>query len=111
MSRKIFMTGRHCCNGVDMSVIYSQVEAKISFEVTDYFVIVIAITNIATPVHVKALTQMLYRIRDCSYHMVSIFYQKNSNELFYPPGCENIWAELASTWPNNLPIAIKGHHE
>src|SRR5437763_14009551 len=36
------------------------VEVKISFEVTGHFDIVIAITNIITPVHVKALAQMLY---------------------------------------------------
>ncbi|CAI2181458.1 6459_t:CDS:2, partial [Funneliformis geosporum] len=35
-------------------------EAGISFEITGYFDIVIAITNIATLVHVEALTQMLY---------------------------------------------------
>src|SRR3954451_15283543 len=87
------------------------VEAGISFEVTGHFDIVIAITNIATPVHVEALAQMLYRIRDCPRRMVSIFYQKNSNELFRPPGRENIQAELASARPNNLPTAIKGHCE
>ncbi|EXX53158.1 hypothetical protein RirG_246580 [Rhizophagus irregularis DAOM 197198w] len=87
------------------------VETGISFEVTGHFDIVIAITNIATPVHVKALAQMLYRIRDCPRRIVSLFYQKNSNELFYPPGHENIWAELTSARPNNLPIAIKGHRE
>ncbi|POG66631.1 hypothetical protein GLOIN_2v1655088, partial [Rhizophagus irregularis DAOM 181602=DAOM 197198] len=86
-------------------------ETGISFEVTGHFDIVIAITNIATPVHVKALAQMLYRIRDCPRRIVSLFYQKNSNELFYPPGHENIWAELTSARPNNLPIAIKGHRE
>ena len=86
-------------------------EAGISFEVTGHFDIVIAITNIATPVHVEALAQMLYRIRDCPRRMVSIFYQKNSNELFHPPGHENIRVELASARPNNLPTAIKGHHE
>ncbi|CAI2192342.1 4534_t:CDS:2, partial [Funneliformis geosporum] len=59
---------------------------EISFEVIGYFDIVIVITNIAIP-------------------------QKNFNELFRPPGHENIWAELASTWPNNLPTAIKEHHE
>ncbi|CAI2198340.1 18249_t:CDS:2, partial [Funneliformis geosporum] len=48
------------------------VEAGISFEVTGYFNIVIAITNIATPVHVE----------------------KNSNELFRPPGRENIQQNL-----------------
>ncbi|PKC51153.1 hypothetical protein RhiirA1_484410, partial [Rhizophagus irregularis] len=36
---------------------------------------------------------------------------KNSNELFRPPGHENIRAELASARPNNLPTAIKGHRE
>ncbi|CAB4413121.1 unnamed protein product [Rhizophagus irregularis] len=87
------------------------VEAGISFEVTGHFDIVIAITNIATPVHAEALAQMLYRIRDCPRRIVSIFYQKNSNELFRPPGRENIRAELASARPNNLPTAIKGHRE
>jgi hypothetical protein len=87
------------------------VEAGISFEVTGHFDIVIAITNIATPVHVEALAQMLYRIRDCPRRIVSIFYQKNSNELFRPPGRENIREELASARPNNLPTAIKGHRE
>ena len=87
------------------------VEAGISFEVTGHFDIVIAITNIATPVHVEALAQMLYRIRDCSCRIVSLFYQKNSDKLFRPPGRENIRAELASARPNNLPTAIKGHRE
>ncbi|CAJ0838154.1 5854_t:CDS:1 [Entrophospora sp. SA101] len=87
------------------------VEAGISFDVTGHFDIVIAITNIATPVHVEALAQMLYRIRDCPRRIVSVFYQKNSNELFLPPGRENIRAELASARPNDLPTAIKGHHE
>jgi hypothetical protein len=87
------------------------VEAGISFEVTGHFDIIIAITNIATPVHVEALAQMLYRIRDCPRRIVSLFYQKNSNELFHPPGRENIRAELASARPNNLPTAIKGHRE
>ncbi len=87
------------------------VEAGISFEVTGHFDIIIAITNIATPVHVEALAQMLYRIRDCPRRIVFLFYQKNSNELFRPPGRENIRAELASARPNNLPTAIKGHRE
>ena len=87
------------------------VEAGISFEVTGHFDIVIAITNIATPVHVEALAQMLYRIRDCPHRIVSIFYQKNSNELFRLPGRENIRAELANARPNNLPTSIKGHRE
>ncbi|GBC19776.2 hypothetical protein GLOIN_2v1842826 [Rhizophagus irregularis DAOM 181602=DAOM 197198] len=87
------------------------VEAGISFEVTGHFDIVIAITNITTPVHVEALAQMLYRIRDCPCRIVSVFYQKNSNELFRPPGRENIRAELESARPNNLPTSIKGHFE
>jgi hypothetical protein len=87
------------------------VEAGISFEITGHFDIVIAITNIATSVHVEALAQMLYRIRDSSRRIVFLFYQKNFNELFRPPGRENIRAELASTRPNNLPTAMKGHRE
>jgi hypothetical protein len=87
------------------------VEASISFEITGHFDIVITITNIATPVHVEALAQMLYRIRDSPCCVVSLFYQKNSNELFRLPGCENIRAELANARPNNLPTAIKGHRE
>ncbi|CAI2175741.1 12331_t:CDS:2 [Funneliformis geosporum] len=59
-------------------------EAEISFKVTSYFDIVIAITNITTPVYVKTLTQMLYQIHD---------------------------SELESTRPNNLPTAIKDHCE
>ncbi|RGB43552.1 hypothetical protein C1646_749566 [Rhizophagus diaphanus] len=86
-------------------------EAEISFEVTGHFDIVIAITNITTPVHVEALAQMLYRIRDCPRRIISMFYQKNSNELFRPPGRKNIRAELASAQPNNLSTAIKGHRE
>ncbi|GBC01263.1 hypothetical protein RclHR1_41100001, partial [Rhizophagus clarus] len=93
----------------DNSLIRAQ--AGISFEVTGHFDIVIAITNIATPVHVKALAQMLYRIRDCPHRIVSVFYQKNSNELFRSPGRENIQAEFESARPNNLPVAIKGHRE
>src|SRR6266498_1522751 len=72
------------------------VKAGISFEVTGHFDIIIAITNIATPVHIEALAQMLYRIRDCSRRIVSLFYQKNSNELFRLLGRENIRAELES---------------
>ncbi len=86
-------------------------EAGISFEITGHFDIVIAITNIATPVHVEALAQMLYQIRDSPRRIVSLFYQKNSNELFRLSGHENIWAELESTQPNNLPTAIKGYRE
>src|SRR6266496_2408146 len=54
---------------------------------------------------------MLYQIRDCPRRMVSLFYQKNSNELFRLPGRKNIRAELESARPNNLPTSIKGHRE
>ncbi|GBB87487.1 hypothetical protein RclHR1_13980005 [Rhizophagus clarus] len=37
--------------------------------------------------------------------------QENSNKLFRLSDRKNIWAELASARPNNLPTAIKGHHE
>ncbi|CAI2183577.1 14876_t:CDS:2, partial [Funneliformis geosporum] len=87
------------------------VKAGISFEITGHFNIVIAITNIATPVHVEALVQMLYRICDSPYCIVFLFYQKNSNELFRLPGHENIRAKLESARPNNLPTAIKEHYE
>ncbi|CAG8577663.1 1947_t:CDS:2 [Gigaspora margarita] len=87
------------------------VEVGISFEVTNHFDIVIAITNIATSVHVEAFVQMLYPIRDSPCRIVSIFYQKNSNELFRLPGRENIRAELESARSNNLPTAIKGYRK
>ncbi|RGB37789.1 hypothetical protein C1646_756416 [Rhizophagus diaphanus] len=96
---------------LDCVAYINTVEAGISFEVTGHFDIVIAIINIATLVHVEALAQMLYRIRDCPCRIVSMFYQKNSNELFHPPGHENIRAEFESARPNNLPIAIKGHRK
>jgi len=59
-------------------------------KIIGHFDIVIAITNIVTPVHVEALMQMLYRIRDSPCCIVFLFYQKNSNELFRSPGRENI---------------------
>ncbi|CAG8505342.1 8495_t:CDS:2 [Scutellospora calospora] len=64
------------------------VEAGILFEVMGYFDIVIAITNIATSVHIEALAQMLYRIHDFSHRH------------------KNIRAELESSQPNNLPINL-----
>src|SRR6266511_3059582 len=81
---------------LDCVAYINTVKAGISFEVIGHFDIIIAITNIVTPVHVEALVQILYRIHDCSYHIVSLFYQKNSNELFHPSGHENIQVELAS---------------
>jgi len=54
---------------------------------------------------------MLYQIRNFPQHIISLFYQKNSNKLFHPSGRENIRAELESAQPNNLPTIIKEHHE
>ncbi|CAI2175315.1 12214_t:CDS:2 [Funneliformis geosporum] len=52
-------------------------EAEISFKVTSYFDIVIAITNITTPVYVKTLTQMLYQIHDSDTMALKRFYLQN----------------------------------
>ena len=61
---------------LDCVVYTNTVEVKISFEITDHFNIIIAITNIITPVHVEALAQILYQICDCSRYIVFLFYQK-----------------------------------
>ncbi|GES82671.1 hypothetical protein GLOIN_2v1790944 [Rhizophagus clarus] len=42
---------------------------------------------------------------------ISFEITENSNKLFRLSDRKNIWAELASARPNNLPTAIKGHHE
>ncbi|CAI2164203.1 14035_t:CDS:2 [Funneliformis geosporum] len=89
----------------------STVEAGISFEKTNHFDAVIGITNITTPVNVEAFIQMMFRICDCKKRILSFYYQKNSSDLFRPPGYENIRAELESARPNNLPTAIRGHRE
>ncbi|CAI2193502.1 5942_t:CDS:2, partial [Funneliformis geosporum] len=87
------------------------IEAGISFEKTDHFDAVIGITNIVTPVNVKAFIQMMFRIRDCKKRILFLYYQKNSNKLFRPAGYKNICAELESARPNDLPTAIRGHYE
>ncbi|CAJ0847115.1 9_t:CDS:2 [Entrophospora sp. SA101] len=87
------------------------VEEGISFEIPNHFDIVIGITNIGTPVNVEAFIQMMFRIRDCEKRILSLYYQKISNELYRLPGHENIRAELAIARPNELPTAIKGHCE
>src|SRR2546421_10169587 len=74
----------------------SIVEAGISFEKTDHFDAVIGITNIVTLVNVEAFVQMMFRIRDCKRHILFLYYQRNSSELFRPPGYKNICAELES---------------
>ncbi|CAI2194284.1 11078_t:CDS:2, partial [Funneliformis geosporum] len=76
---------------------------------TDHFDAVIGITNIVTPVNVKAFIQMMFRIRDCKKRILFLYYQKNSNKLFRPAGYKNICAELESARPNDLPTAIRGH--
>ncbi|CAI2190351.1 6863_t:CDS:2 [Funneliformis geosporum] len=67
----------------------STVEAGISFKKTNHFDAVIGITNVTTPVNVKAFIQIMFRIHDCY---------------------ENIHAELKSAQPNNLSTAIRRHH-
>ncbi|CAI2179391.1 198_t:CDS:2 [Funneliformis geosporum] len=89
----------------------SIVEADISFKKTNYFEAVIGITNITTPVNVEAFIQMIFQIRDCKKCILSFYYQKNSSDLFRPPGYENICAELESARLNNLPTAIRRHRE
>ncbi|CAI2191882.1 15813_t:CDS:2, partial [Funneliformis geosporum] len=87
----------------------STVEASISFKKTDYFDAVIGITNIVTLVNVEAFIQMIFQIHDCKKRILSLYYQKNSNELFHPAGYKNIRIELENARPNNLPTAIREH--
>ncbi|RIA85514.1 hypothetical protein C1645_830666 [Glomus cerebriforme] len=93
---------------LDYMAYTNTVEADISFEIIDHFDIVIAITNIVTPVHVEAFVQMFYRIYD-SLIILFLYSIRKINELFRPLGCENIQAELANAQPNNLPTSIKSH--
>ncbi|RIA79459.1 hypothetical protein C1645_840623 [Glomus cerebriforme] len=96
---------------LDCVAYMSTVEAGIFFEKTDHFDAVIGITNIVTPVNVKAFVQMIFQIRDCKRRILSLYYQRNSSELFRPPGYKNIHAELESAWPNDLPTAIRGYRK
>ncbi|RIA97818.1 hypothetical protein C1645_813528 [Glomus cerebriforme] len=89
----------------------STVEASIFFEKTDHFDAVIGITNVVTPVNVEAFIQMIFQIRDCKRRILFFYYQRNSSELFRPPGYKNIHAELESAWPNDLPTAIRGYRK
>ncbi|CAB4417939.1 unnamed protein product [Rhizophagus irregularis] len=63
------------------------------------------------PVHVEALAQMLYRIRDCPRHMFPYSIRKILNGFFAHQVMKIFGPELASARPNNLPTAIKGHRE
>ncbi|CAG8651519.1 3941_t:CDS:1, partial [Paraglomus occultum] len=83
------------------------VEAGISFEISGYFDAVIGITNIATPVHVEAFAQMLFRIRDCPLRIVSLYHSKKF-DIFKEPCRELIRAELSALRPGDLPTIIKG---
>ncbi|CAG8603583.1 2791_t:CDS:2, partial [Diversispora eburnea] len=95
---------------LDCVVYTSTVEAGISFEISDYFDAVIGITNIATSVHVEAFAQILFRICDYLFHMVS-FYHNKKFDIFKEPYQELIRAELSVLKPENLLTAIKGLRE
>ncbi|CAJ0830577.1 12477_t:CDS:1 [Entrophospora sp. SA101] len=89
-------------NELDCVAYTNTAEVGVYFEVRGHFDL--DIKNIAT-------LGSYCRIRDCPRHIVSLFYQKNSNDLFRPPGCENIHTEYAVSWPDDLPTEIKGHRE
>ncbi|CAG8825047.1 46398_t:CDS:2, partial [Gigaspora margarita] len=76
--------------------------AGISFEIPNHFDAIIAISNINTGVHVEAFVQMLYRVRDCLYCIISL-YNKPNRDLIH--------AELLALRPGDLPTAVKGHRE
>ncbi|RIA89294.1 hypothetical protein C1645_825059 [Glomus cerebriforme] len=67
---KLSKTNNSSIKALNCIAYTNTVKAEISFEVTGHFDIIIAITNITTPVHVETLAQMLYRIHDSikSYH-------------------------------------------
>jgi len=92
--KKDFLDINTAWGELDCLAYTNTVEAGISFEKTDHFDAVIGITNIATPVNVEAFIQMMFRIRDCKKRILSLYYQKNSNELSHSPGHENIRAEI-----------------
>jgi len=96
-------------SALDCVIYTSTVEAGISFEISGYFDAVIGITNIATPVHVEAFAQMLFRIRDCPLCMVSLYHSKKF-DIFKEPCQELIRAELSALRPGDLPTIIKGQH-
>ncbi|CAG8855449.1 23350_t:CDS:1, partial [Gigaspora margarita] len=94
-------------SALDCVIYTSTVEAGISFEISGYFDAVIGITNIATPVHVEAFAQMLFRIRDCPLRIVSLYHNKKF-DIFKEPCRELIRAELSALRPGDLPTIIKG---
>ncbi|CAG8438849.1 9101_t:CDS:2 [Cetraspora pellucida] len=94
-------------SGLDCVIYTSTVESGILFEIPNYFDAVIAISNIKTGVHAEAFTQMLYRTRDCPYHIVSLYNSKTHSEIFKEPNRDLIRAELSALRPGDLPTAIK----
>ncbi|CAG8841966.1 35460_t:CDS:2, partial [Gigaspora margarita] len=88
----------------------STVEASISFEISNHFNTVIGISNINTKVHAKAFAQMFYQVRDCPYHIISLYNSKKSS-IFKEPNHDLIRAELSALRSSDLPIVIKGHRE
>ncbi|CAG8459218.1 6177_t:CDS:2, partial [Gigaspora rosea] len=109
--KKDFLDINTAWGELDCVAYTNTVEAGISFEKPNHFDIVIGITNIGTPVNVEAFIQMMFRIRDCEKHILSLYYQKIFSEFSRSPGHENIRAELAVARPNDLSTAIKGHRE
>ncbi|CAG8835705.1 11158_t:CDS:2, partial [Gigaspora margarita] len=97
-------------SGLDCVIYTSTVEAGISFEIPNHFDAIIAISNINTGVHVEAFTQMLYRVRDCLYRIISLYNSKKPG-IFKEPNRNLIRTELSALRPRDLPIAVKGHRE
>ncbi len=94
-------------NSLDCVIYTSTVEAGISFEISDYFDAIIGITNIATPVHIEAFAQMLFRIHDYPLRMVSLYHSKKF-DIFKEPCRELIRAKLSALRLGDLLTIIKG---
>ncbi|CAG8804381.1 8464_t:CDS:2, partial [Gigaspora rosea] len=94
-------------SALDCVIYTSTVKAGISFEISDYFDAVIKITNIATPVQVKAFAQILFKICNCPLRMVSLYHSKKF-DIFKEPCRELIRAELSVLRPGDLLTIIKG---
>ncbi|CAJ0830395.1 12886_t:CDS:2, partial [Entrophospora sp. SA101] len=97
-------------SALDCVVYTSTVEAGVSFEISNHFDAVIGISNINTGVHAEAFAQMFYRVRDCPYHIISLYNSKKTG-IFKEPNRDLIRAELSALRPGDLPTAIKGHRE
>ena len=97
-------------SGLDCVVYTSTVEAGISFEISNHFDAVIGISNINTGVHAEVFAQMFYRVRDCPYHIISLYNSKKTG-IFKELNRDLIRAELSVLRPGDLPTDIKGHRE